>query len=79
MKNKIVTIDGPAASGKEHIAKYISKKYNLKHLDSGILYRKIAFLLLKKKIKLDNLIGFRKLINIHLYYIRKKVSKVWKN
>ena len=63
MKNIIVTIDGPAASGKEHIAKYISKKYSLKHLDSGILYRKIAHLLLKKKIKLDNLIAFRKVIN----------------
>ncbi len=50
MKRIIITIDGPAASGKEKIAKYISKKWNLKHLDSGILYRKIAYLLLKKNI-----------------------------
>ncbi len=63
MKKTIITIDGPAASGKEHIARYISKKYSLKHLDSGILYRKIAHLLLKKKIKLGNLNAFKRLIN----------------
>ena len=38
----IVTIDGPAASGKEKIAKFISRKWNLDHLDSGVLYRQIA-------------------------------------
>ena len=44
LKKTIITIDGPAASGKEKIAKYISKKYKLKHLDSGILYRQLAFI-----------------------------------
>ena len=63
MKKTIITIDGPAASGKEHIARYISKKYSLKHLDSGILYRKIAHLLFKKKIKLGNSNAFKRLIN----------------
>ena len=30
MKSFIITIDGPAASGKEKIAKFVSKKYKLK-------------------------------------------------
>ena len=50
----IITIDGPAASGKQRIAKYISRKFNLVHLDSGILYRRIALILLNEKIKLNN-------------------------
>ena len=50
MKKIIVTIDGPAASGKEKIAKYISKKWRLKHLDSGLLYRRLAFVLLNENI-----------------------------
>ncbi len=54
MKNLIVTVDGPAASGKEKISKYISKKWNLKHLDSGILYRRLALILLNDKIKINN-------------------------
>ena len=47
-------MDGPAASGKEKISKYISKKWNLKHLDSGILYRRLALILLNDKIKINN-------------------------
>ena len=50
MKNKIITIDGPAGSGKERIAKFISKKWNFFHLDSGILYRRISYIILKKNI-----------------------------
>ena len=48
---KIITVDGPAGSGKEKISKYIARKYNLYHLDSGILYRKLAYELEKKNIK----------------------------
>ena len=54
MKKIIVTIDGPAASGKGRIAKYIARKYNFIHIDSGLLYRKIASILIKKKIDLKN-------------------------
>ena len=48
---KIITIDGPAGSGKEKIAKYISKKYKLYHIDSGIFYRRLAYELEKNNIK----------------------------
>ena len=48
---KIITVDGPAGSGKEKISKYIARKYKLYHLDSGILYRRIAHELVKKKIE----------------------------
>ena len=55
MKKLIITIDGPAASGKEKIAKYISKKWKLNHLDSGILYRRLALIFLKDKINIKNI------------------------
>lgn len=48
---KIITVDGPAGSGKEKISKYIARKYKLYHLDSGILYRRLAHELVKKNIK----------------------------
>ncbi len=48
---KIITVDGPAGSGKEKISKYIARKYKLYHLDSGILYRRLAYELAKKKIR----------------------------
>ena len=55
MKNIIITVDGPAASGKEKISKYNSKKWTLKHLDSGILYRRLALIFLKDKIDIKNI------------------------
>ncbi len=66
MKNFIVTVDGPAASGKEKISKYISSKFKLKHLDSGILYRRLALIFLNEEINLDNV----KEINRKLKQIR---------
>ena len=60
MKNIIITVDGPAASGKEKISKYISKKWQLKHLDSGILYRRLALIFLKDKININNINEIKK-------------------
>ena len=52
LKNKIkllIACDGGAASGKTTASKMISKKYNLKLLSSGLLYRYISYKLLSKK------------------------------
>ena len=40
----VIAIDGPAGSGKGTIAKKISSFYNFPHLDSGLLYRSVAYL-----------------------------------
>ena len=45
---KIITVDGPAGSGKEKISRYIARKYKFYHLDSGILYRRLSYELAKK-------------------------------
>ena len=50
-KNLVISCDGGAASGKTTGAKLISKKYKLKFLSSGLLYRYVAYLLLRTKTK----------------------------
>ena len=50
-KNLQVSCDGGAATGKSTGAKMISKKYNLKFLSSGLLYRYAGYLLAKYKPK----------------------------
>ena len=60
MKQIIITVDGPAASGKEKISKYICKKYKLKHLDTGILYRRLAYILINDKININNISNINK-------------------
>ncbi len=87
---KIITVDGPAGSGKEKISKYIAKKYRLYHLDSGILYRRLAFELNKKNIKFKekqkikkfikniNLLSPRKLAKLRKEIIGKEASEIAK-
>ncbi len=54
MKNKIITIDGTAGSGKRRISIYIKKKWGFFHLDSGILYRRLVKLLIKNNVEITN-------------------------
>ena len=69
---KIITVDGPAGSGKEKISKYISRKYKLYHLDSGILYRRLAYALSRKNIKTFEVHKIKKFIkNIKRLSLRK--------
>jgi cytidylate kinase len=42
----VVTIDGPAASGKGTLARRVADRFRLSHLDTGALYRAVALLVL---------------------------------
>ena len=77
MKKIIISVDGPAASGKEKIAKYISKKWKYKHLDSGIIYRKLAYILLKNKTNLKSKSEIKKIINqnIQISFRKSKILR----
>ena len=85
-KNRILKIscDGGGATGKSTGAKLISKKYRLKFLSSGLLYRYVSYLILKYKPKnklsfikkkFENL-NYKRLekINLHTQNISKKSS-----
>ena len=66
LKNKIIQIacDGGAATGKSTGAKMIAKKYNLKFLSSGLLYRYSSFLILKYKPKNEVVLLKKKFKNL---------------
>ena len=63
-RNKTIQIscDGGAATGKSTGAKMLAKKYKLKFLSSGLLYRYASFLIIKHKPK--NIISFLKVKSI---------------
>ncbi|MFN3890780.1 MAG: (d)CMP kinase [Beijerinckiaceae bacterium] len=50
----IIAIDGPAASGKGTIARRLAQHYGLPHLDTGLLYRATARVLLDNGERLDD-------------------------
>jgi CMP/dCMP kinase len=47
MKQLIITIDGPAASGKSSVAKGIAERLGIPFVSSGLLYRAATYLALK--------------------------------
>lgn len=51
----IVAVDGPAGSGKSTISKMVAKKYKLTYLDTGAMYRMIAFTSIRDGVDLDNI------------------------
>ena len=87
-KNLQISCDGGAATGKSTGARMIAKKFNLKFLSSGLLYRYASFLILKHKPqnviiflekKFKNL-NYKKLdkINLHTIQISKKSALIAK-
>ena len=56
MKNNlIIAIDGTAASGKGTLAKRISKEFEFAYLDTGKLYRLVAYIIIKDKINSNDI------------------------
>jgi cytidylate kinase len=50
MKKLLIAIDGPSASGKSTIAKNLSNYYNIPFLNTGSLYRALAYLSCKNSL-----------------------------
>ena len=69
LKNNVkllVVCDSGAGAGKTTAAKYLSKKYGLTLLTSGLLYRYVAFMLIDKKKNISDIYFLKKIIkSIH--------------
>ena len=72
-KNIKVAIDSPAAAGAGTVAKAISKYFNLLYLDTGKIYRYIAFLKIKFPEKYSYKFIKRKIKGLKLKDLERKV------
>ena len=63
-RNIKIAIDSPAAAGAGTLAKSISKHYNLLYLDTGKIYRMIAYIKLSQKKKFN------------MNFIKQKIKKL---
>jgi len=76
LKKKIfitVAIDSEASAGGGTQAKLISKHYNLYYLDTGKIYRYIAYLKIKNPNKFDYNFIKKKIKNIKISHLSKKI------
>lgn len=60
-KFKVITIDGPAGSGKSTVAKLLAKKLGFFYVDTGAMYRAITLKFIKKNLSLKDKV---KIINL---------------
>jgi len=58
----IITIDGPAGTGKSTVARLLAKRLEYRYLDTGALYRAITYQALKNKIAADETARLTKLL-----------------
>ena len=71
-KKPVIAIDGTAGSGKGTLAKKIAKVLNFDHMDTGLLYRILAyeFLKLNKDLKMLKEVN----INLNIFLDKKKIK-----
>ncbi|MFQ5587569.1 MAG: (d)CMP kinase [Nitrospiria bacterium] len=53
-QKQVITIDGPAGAGKSSAARLLSERLGYLYLDTGALYRALAWKIIQKKIGLDD-------------------------
>mgnify|MGYP001469603386 CR=1 FL=1 len=72
-RKKIMTIaiDSPAAAGAGTQAKYLSKEYNLLYLDTGKIYRMIAFIKINQNKKYNKKFLKKRIENLKLKTLQK--------
>ena len=67
-----IAIDSPAAAGAGTLAKTISKHYNLLYLDTGKIYRMIAFIKLNQKARFNYKFLKKKIKNLNLKNLQNR-------
>ncbi len=70
----LITIDGPAGSGKGTIARILSDRLQLNYLDSGAIYRVIALFLNRNDIPDDEQLITQKIKDLNIVFLKTKVT-----
>lgn len=59
--SQVITIDGPAASGKSSVSRELAKRLGWKWVSTGAFYRGLAYVALQLQTELDDVEGLRRL------------------
>ena len=73
---KIVTLDGPSGSGKGTVGRLLARELNFNYLDSGLLYRAVAILVIENCIALsevNNIEGIARNMNLEFSSENNKI------
>lgn len=71
----IITIDGPAGSGKSSAAKKLAEYLNFEFFDTGAMYRAVTWYLLEKKVDISNESDLQNHLQNFIFDIREGEAK----
>lgn len=71
----IVTIDGPAGTGKSTVAKKVAQSLKYRIFDTGAMYRAVTFFVMKECVDLSNLRELQSLLNRFQFDIKEVEGK----
>ena len=72
-----IAIDGPSGSGKSTVAKILAKKYHLKYINTGLVYRAIAFSARSNNIDVEDEVKIKKLLSkISISLLNNEIVKI---
>ena len=76
MKNLVVAIDGPAGAGKSTVAQLAAKKLGCTYIDTGAMYRAVAWKTLqqKKPVTDELILDVVKDVHVELAYVEGKTT-----
>jgi CMP/dCMP kinase len=66
----IITIDGPAGTGKTTVARHVAERLHFSYFDTGAMYRAVTWVLLEKKIPLSDLPRIEKVLKNFVFSIQ---------
>ena len=73
-KNKVIAVDGPAGSGKGTICSLIAKKTGYFYVDSGVYYRAVMYIALKRNVDISNIDNLVEIANnIDVKFVGDKI------
>lgn len=77
----VITIDGPAASGKTSVSREIARKLNIPWVSTGAFYRGLALAAIKQNISLTDKIALSELATSPIWRVEMTTekTKVWFN
>jgi CMP/dCMP kinase len=67
----IITIDGPAGTGKTTVAKRVAQGLHFSYFDTGAMYRSVTWAIIEKNISLSDLDSLQKLLEELSFHIKE--------
>ncbi|MDR0987403.1 MAG: (d)CMP kinase [Ruminococcus sp.] len=64
-----IAVDGPAGAGKSSVCMEVARRLNINYLDTGALYRSVAYEMLKERVNTRFITDFLEKLNIDVKYI----------